>query len=113
MKWEGENASSLETAFLSLLAAHNVPPPKREYLFAKELGRRWRFDCAWPDKKAAAELEGGVWTRGRHVRGKGFEGDCDKMNAATLLGWRVLRLTASKLRQDPVGCIEMVQELLR
>ena len=41
----------------------------------------------------AVEVEGGVWTGGRHTRGKGFEADCEKYNAATERGWRVLRVT--------------------
>jgi very-short-patch-repair endonuclease len=35
--------------------------------------------------------------RGRHVTGKGFERDARKYNRAALLGWRVLRFTASMI----------------
>jgi hypothetical protein len=35
--------------------------------------------------------------RGRHVTGKGFEGDARKYNKAALLGWRVLRFTRSMI----------------
>lgn len=55
--------------------------------------RRWRFDYAWPEKKIAIEYEGGVFTRGRHTRPLGFNNDCEKYNTATLLGWRVYRIT--------------------
>ena len=41
----------------------------------------------------AVEVEGGSWIHGRHVRGRGFEADCEKYNAAVLLGWRILRFT--------------------
>jgi hypothetical protein len=37
-----------------------------------------------------AEVEGGVWTCGRHVRGRGYEGDCEKYSEAALRGWCVL-----------------------
>ncbi len=37
------------------------------------------------------EAEGGIWTKGRHVRGGGFIADCEKYNTAALLGWMVLR----------------------
>ena len=56
--------------------------------------RRWRFDWAMPSIKLAVELEGGTWANGRHVRGKGYENDCRKYNAAALQGWRVLRFTS-------------------
>jgi len=59
--------------------------------------RRWRFDYAWPEQMLALEIEGGVWSGGRHVRGKGFLGDMEKYNAAALAGWRVLRVTPGQL----------------
>lgn len=63
--------------------------PKREYQFHPQ--RRWRFDFAWPSLKVAAEVEGGIYVRGRHVTPKGFIADCEKYNAAAERGWRVLR----------------------
>lgn len=65
--------------------------PAREFPFA--VGRKWRFDFAWPEQKIAAEIDGGSWSGGRHSRGKGFEEDCRKLNQAALLGWRVFRFT--------------------
>lgn len=59
--------------------------------------RRWRFDYALPTFKVAIEVEGGVWTAGRHTRPKGFLGDIEKYNAAAALGWRVLRVTPGGL----------------
>ena len=53
--------------------------------------RRWRFDVAIPSHKIAIELEGGVFTGGRHTRGAGYLNDIEKYNAATLHGWRLLR----------------------
>lgn len=61
----------------------------KEYRFHPE--RRWRFDYADVEHKIAIELEGGVWVRGRHNRGAGYIKDTKKYNAATVLGWRVLR----------------------
>lgn len=59
--------------------------------------RRWRFDYAIPSHKIALEVEGGVWTGGRHTSPKGFLGDIEKYNTATLLGWRVFRTTPNAL----------------
>lgn len=55
--------------------------------------RKWRFDYAIPVKKIAIEIEGGIWTNGRHTRGKGYQGDLDKYNTASANGWRVLRFS--------------------
>lgn len=79
---------------LQLRVAH-LPSPETEYRFAPP--RRWRFDYAWPSKRLAIEQEGAVWTRGRHTRGKGYVADMEKYNAATLLGWRVLRFTPQQI----------------
>jgi very-short-patch-repair endonuclease len=45
----------------------------------------------------AVEVEGGSWIAGRHVRARGFEADCEKYNAAVLLGWRILRFTTAMI----------------
>jgi len=74
--------------------------------------RRWRFDVAWPGPKVALELEGGVWVNGGHNRGAGLVGDMEKMNAATSLGWRILRYTADDLRKRPVQVVEEVKRAL-
>lgn len=67
----------------------------KEYRFYKN--RQWRFDYALPKYKIAIEVEGGVWTQGRHVRPVGFLGDMNKYNMATLMGWRLFRTTPKKL----------------
>lgn len=65
-------------------------PFAREIAFAKP--RRWRFDFIFPGQFVAVELEGGSYTGG-HKRGKAYESDCDKHNAAMDLGWKVYRFT--------------------
>ncbi|MDL2310269.1 endonuclease domain-containing protein [Parabacteroides sp. OttesenSCG-928-B22] len=67
----------------------------KEFLFHPT--RKWRFDYAIPEHKIAIEVEGGVFTRGRHVRPQGFLGDIEKYNAGTLLGWRIFRVTPDSL----------------
>lgn len=69
--------------------------PMLEHRFHPQ--RRWRFDFAWPERKIAVEIEGGTFTRGRHVRPLGYEGDCEKYNEAALLGWKVLRFTTRQI----------------
>jgi hypothetical protein len=62
-----------------------------EYSFHKK--RKWRFDFANIKHKIAVEIEGGVWTGGRHTRGSGFLKDMEKYNTATSLGWKIIRVT--------------------
>jgi very-short-patch-repair endonuclease len=85
----------LEDAFALQVKALRLPVPDREFVFHPT--RRWRFDFAWPEFKVAAEIDGGQWSNGRHVRGYGFEGDAEKLNAAQELGWRVFRYTARQV----------------
>ena len=67
----------------------------KEFIFHPT--RKWRFDFAIPAYKIAIEVEGGVWTGGRHTRPHGFLGDIEKYNAGTLLGWRIFRVTPDDL----------------
>ncbi len=90
--------STLEDMLVLQLEASGLPAPVREYQFAASIGRRWRLDVAWPDRRLGAEVEGGSWVAGRHTRGAGFEKDCEKYNAAVLLGWSVLRFTGAMIR---------------
>lgn len=69
--------------------------------------RKWRFDYAIPAHKIAIEVEGGVWTGGRHTSPKGFLNDMEKYNTATLMGWRVFRTTPDEL------CTNATLQLLR
>lgn len=87
--------NKLRDAFRLQLKANKVPLPVDEYRFHKE--RRWRLDDAWPAHKIAIEYHGGIYSNGRHVRGKGFEDDREKMNEAILEGWRVLEVTTKHI----------------
>lgn len=59
--------------------------------------RRWRIDFLIGD--LAVEVEGGVWSGGRHTRGSGFLGDMEKYNALTMAGYRILRFTPQMVKQ--------------
>ena len=100
--------SKLEETLLLQIRATNTPLPIREHRFHKV--RRWRFDFAWPDHMLAVEVDGGVWSGGRHTRGKGYINDCDKINTATDLGWRVLRFTGEHIKSG--SAIEMIERMI-
>lgn len=55
--------------------------------------RKWRADFSLPGAMILIEIDGGVFSGGRHTRGAGFIKDQEKLNAAARLGYRVLRYT--------------------
>lgn len=97
--------SELEAALALLLRveqqAGRLPLWQREFRFHPT--RKWRFDFAWPEQMVAVEVEGGIWSGGRHTRGQGFEDDCIKYGEATAAGWQVYRATASLIDEGPDG----------
>lgn len=93
-----------EALVLDLRTRPEIPPFVRQYHFAAE-ERDWSFDIAWPEPAifTAIEIEGATWTGGRHTRGRGFENDCLKYNAAVLAGWRLFRFTTRQARSGFAG----------
>jgi very-short-patch-repair endonuclease len=78
--------------------------------------RQFRFDYAWPSRRVAVELEGGIFMRNRnkgHASPKELLASIEKNNAAMMRGWRVLRYSTVDLRKRPVQVVEEVAELLR
>ena len=91
-------------AALTGLLKHMGYPVVEEFRFHPS--RRWRFDIALPLSKVAFEIDGGVWTQGRHTRGAGWHKDNEKMTEALILGWRVFHTTPSK-------CMAEIPDILR
>jgi hypothetical protein len=89
-------ASALEEALAGQILEAALPAPAREMIFAPP--RRWRFDFSWLPQKVACEVEGGVWSLGRHTRGAGFTEDCVKYAEAAIQGWCVIRVTGEMVR---------------
>ena len=84
-------SSELEDRLDFQMRAAELPAWETEFKFHPR--RRWRADRGWPHLKLLVEVEGGIWTGGRHVTGAGFEEDCVKYNEAAILGYRVIRVT--------------------
>jgi len=90
------------------LLAAECAAPIEEYNFDAMIGRRHRFDFAWPDRRVAVEVDGNAW----HTRGGGRHGtdaDREKMNLAVSMGWRVFRFSPQMLENDPSRWIDMVK----
>lgn len=85
-----------------------LPLPVTEHKFHPV--RKWRFDYAWPEQKIALEVEGGIYSGGRHTSAAGFLRDMEKYNAAACMGWRVLRITPKSLLT--ILTSEMVKEAM-
>ena len=69
---------------------------EQEYKFHPE--RNWRADFLITGTKILIEVEGGIWSGGRHTRGKGFIADMEKYNAAAILGFKVLRFDTQQVK---------------
>lgn len=97
-KWENRLAAELRRS--------GLPAPEREHYFARGLGRSFRLDFAWPDRKLAVEVQGGGWMpadklgrrRGAHGGGEALERDCEKFALASALGWRVVPVTPAQIK---------------
>jgi hypothetical protein len=83
---------------------HGIHPPIFEYTFCE--GRKWRFDLAWPheaclhtcfDGNVAIEVQGGLFTGGRHNRGAAMLKEYEKLNKAACMGWRILYVQPKEL----------------
>ncbi len=73
-------------------------------------GRQFRFDRCWPDRLVAAEVQGGIWSGGRHARGSGIAAECIKFSIAAALGWRVLPLTDEMIESGQA--VELIRQAL-
>jgi hypothetical protein len=94
-------AHEAEDLLLAQIRMANLPEPDREFTFAKKaLKRLWRFDFSWSKDgmKLAVEVNGGVYSRGRHSRGAGQEEDFIKVNEAQMLGWWVLQFSTGQVK---------------
>ena len=72
--------------------------------------RKWRADFYLIDKKILVEVEGGIWSGGRHTRGKGYIGDMEKYNAATALGYRVIRFSTDQVKSG--HAIQQIEKMV-
>lgn len=81
---------------------------QRQFQF--DPNRRWRSDFSLTGTMLLIECHGGTFTNGRHVRGKGFQKDCEKQNAAVILGFRPLVFSSGMITRGVA--IRVIQEAL-
>lgn len=89
-------------------AVSHIPGAHREFPNAVP-GRRFKLDVAFPEKKLCIEIDGWEW----HGKHKGdFQRDRERQNLLTVHGWRILRFTASDVRQNMDRCLALVNTAL-
>jgi hypothetical protein len=72
-----------------------------EQRYAKsKRSKRYRLDFAHPSSLTGIEIQGAVYSRGRHVTGSGYERDCRKYNLAYTSDWTIFLLSGA-MAKDP------------
>ena len=94
------DTSALAAKFEHLWQSWGGPELAKEHRFHPH--RRWRLDYYHAPTQTAVELEGGLFSGGRHTRAAGFLGDCEKYNAAAMMGITVLRLGTGQVDHQHV-----------
>ena len=106
--------SALEDQFLGLWQAHNpslllerefseIDAWEKDFQerYAKtKRSKRYRLDFAHSNSCTGIEIQGGVYMRGRHVTGSGYERDCRKYNLAYTSGWTIFLLTSTMAKNS-------------
>lgn len=69
--------------------------------------RKWRFDFGFEKEKVALEVQGGLFSNGRHSRGASLLKEHEKLNAAAQMGWRILYCIPQNLcMQETIDAIK-------
>lgn len=97
--------SVLETRLWRPLTKLGVPPPIRQHPID---GGRYRIDFAFPHAMVAVEAQSFTW----HSSRTSWERDIHKSNALTTLGWTVIYVTWSDLRDNLDDTVARLRDLL-
>jgi len=90
-----DKADSVRKRFIDLVLTRSGFLVLAEFQFHPT--RKWKLDYAIPLLKIAVEVEGGIWSSGRHINPAGFLKDMEKYNELAALNWLLIRTTPSKL----------------
>ena len=91
---------------------------EREY--AAIPGRKFKWDFhfgrdSWviglPSSPILLEIQGGIWIKGGHSTGIGIERDMEKLNLATINGFRVLQVGKKHIKSGEA--LRWVQEAVK
>jgi very-short-patch-repair endonuclease len=82
-----------------------LPEPETQYPVYEHGRVIARLDLAYPDRKLAIEADGYRWHAGRAR----WQSDLARRNRLTALGWRIIHVTWSDLRDRPDEVVERVR----
>lgn len=92
--------SGFENRLRRVLVSGGLPAPVPQFVVRDQDGSFIaRVDLAYPAAQLAVEADGYAFHSGRRA----FERDRDRQNGLINAGWRVLRVTPSRLDRDPAG----------
>jgi hypothetical protein len=108
-------ASDLEHSLYYVLRKNKLKGWVAEYKFSGYLGerkRRWRMDVCFPDADPplAIEVQGGLYSNGKHSREKGVRNDSQKSIEWQLAGGTIIHATPSMIKDESV--VELIKEAL-
>jgi very-short-patch-repair endonuclease len=88
--------SSYERKLLAMIAQAGLPRPLTNHVVAGH-----EVDMVWLDRKLVVEFDGRKW----HGDRRAFENDRRRDQDLVVAGYRVIRITARQLEQEPLGVI--------
>lgn len=128
-KPQKRSASYNRKVVIAFFAEYGIPEPEFEHRFAKDIGRKWRFDLSWETFASntyklaggdfpvihhcmvALEVQGGIFSHGRHTQGAALLDEWEKLNCAAVMGWRMLFCQPSELCMDATA--QMIKRALK
>lgn len=103
----GRTRSDLEDRFIRFLRKHSLPMPELNAAMRVD-GRDIEVDCLWRAQRVIVELDG----RAGHDSTIAFESDRARDAALTAGGWRVVRVTWARIKNDPARLAHQLRALL-
>ena len=83
--------SNAEDSLAYALSIAGDPFTGFEQQFRYVPGRKFAADFAWPDARLLVEVQGGIYSGEAHGSISGIKADIERLNLATLNGYRLLR----------------------
>lgn len=91
----GGAESSAEAILANRCERHGLPKPEMQALLIPS--RKFRWDLAWPAYRVCVDVQGGMYSNGRHLRVQGYETDLVKSALVQLEGYIALAFTPRQI----------------